>query len=902
MRGHGWPIRYQLAAIVVAPLLALVVASVWLTSSALDRAAEAGRVRQDAAFAVSVTTLVHELQRERGLSGGYVGSGYRDGLDQVTAQRKKADDALRVFAGQTGHVRSALAAASVRAAFADAEASLSGLGRQRQAIDNKALDVTGTLSYYTTTISKLLGVDQAMTKAIDDPETARISTAFVDLSEGKESGALERGFMNSVFSRGRFGSGDYSRLLTLVAEQDAWFALFRSTANPDMLRYYDQHVSGPAVARAAALRAEAVTEGAEGRGLTVQPAEWWSVMTVKIDLIRDVELRLTDELRGRAAAVSASANAAMARDVTVTLLVLALSFVLSALTARRITRTLRGLRDAAHHAADVRLPAVVATLNEGRAVDLVKETEPVHIDSGDEIGETAHAFNRVHSVAVRMTVEQAGLRRSLSDTLLNLARRSQTLIHQQLELIDEMERSENDGKKLDALFRIDHIATRMRRHTEDLIVLSGAAPSRGWSAPVPLRDVVRGAIAEVESYSRVKPVRLPEVDIVGHAVGDLLHLLAELIENGTRFSPPDAPVVITAGEVGKGYAIEIEDRGLGMPAGEMARHNERLDAPPAFDLSTSDRLGLHVVARLAARHSIQVCLHDSPFGGVTAVVLVGRELIRSVDDSFPAERDVGGIPAQRATAEEAGGSWPIGGDWRHGAALPGEGRPGGGKARWNRLAALPAGVDGRNGGAGHVAGAYGPEPTVGSIGDNGRASGAHVPPGLVDLPGTPRRALPPPAPSTSQPPSTSQRPAAHRPTGPREPGRTHGGPAEAVPDGMTADGLPRRVPRKHLTAELRREPDAVIGGVRTGFPSAAATAAPSPEEIRALLSGYQSGFDRGRSDQLNQSATDGRQAYDHGQRRAGRPPGADDWESGVDAAHAVADRVLDYPTKDSRRS
>jgi len=899
MRGHGWPIRYQLAAIVMAPLLALVVASAWLTSAALDRAAEADRVRQDAAFAVSVTTLVHELQQERGLSGGYVGSGYRNGLDQVTAQRRKADGALRVFAGRAADARPALATASVRSAYAVAETALGGLARQRQAIDNKALDVAGTLSYYTTTIGRLLGVDQAMSNAIDDPETARISTAFVDLSEGKESAALERGLMNSVFSSGRFGPGDYGRLLTLMAKQDAWFALFRSAAHPEMLRYYDQHVSGPAVARGAALRAEAISEGAEGRELTVQPAEWWSVMTVKINLMRDVELRLTDELRGRAAAVSASANAAMARDVTVTLLVLALSFVLSALTARRMARTLRGLRDAAHHAADVRLPAVVATLGEGRAVDLVKETEPVHIDSKDEIGETAHAFNRVHSVAVRLTVEQAGLRRSLSDTLLNLARRSQTLIHQQLELIDEMERSESDGKKLDSLFRIDHLATRMRRHTEDLIVLSGATPSRGWSAPVPLGDVVRGAIAEVESYSRVKPIRLPEVAVVGHAVGDLLHLLAELIENGTRFSPPDAPVVITAGEVGKGYAIEIEDRGLGMTPGDMARHNERLDDPPAFDPSTSDRLGLHVVARLAARHSVQVCLRDSAFGGVTAVVLIGRELIRPVDGSSYAERDLGVTPDHSGTgAQEAVAGRSVGGDGHGTAVLSGEGHPGVGSARWNRLAALPAGADGRKSG-GRVAAAYGPEPALAGAGERGRALVAAVHPGPGDLPEAYRRALP--RPSTSAPPPISGHPAAQVTTGSGASGRAVGGPTEAVPDGMTADGLPRRVPRKHLTAELRREPDAAIGGIRTVSSSSEETAAPSPEEIRAMLSGYQSGFDRGRSDPMNQAAGDGPRAYDRGQRRADRQPGVDYRDGVVDAAPAVADRVLDYPTKAFRR-
>ncbi|MBL7629457.1 hypothetical protein I7412_20255, partial [Frankia sp. CN6] len=496
---------------------------------------------------------------------------------------------------------------------------------------------------------------------------------------------------------------------------------------------------------------------------------------------------------------------------------------------------------AGHDAPEGGLPAGAGAGGEGRDVDVAKATEPVHIDSNDEIGETAHAFSRVHSVAVRLTVEQAGLRRSLSDTLVNLARRSQTLIHQQLELIDEMERSESDGTKLASLFRIDHIATRMRRHTEDLIVLSGATPSRGWSAPLPLRDVVRGAIAEVESYSRVKAVRLPEVALVGHAVGDLLHLLAELIENGTRFSPPDAPVMITAGEVGKGYVIEIEDRGLGMTPGEMARHNERLDDPPAFDPSTSDRLGLHVVGRLAARHSIRVCLRDSVFGGVTAVVLVGRELIRPVEDVPEAEAETGG------TYTYTGGT---------------------------------------------------PVTDTGGIPVQGVVDGKPEAAGAGPIGGDRRRAWPPsPA---------SRIPAEDGPTGSRPPGGVGGGPAEVVPGGLTVDGLPRRVPRKHLTAELRREPGATMGALRVATPSSEA-AAPSPEEIRAMLSGYQSGFDRGRADPMGHRAADvGGQAYD---RRRHQASGRQDVnhqdvnhrDGGSDAEHTVADRVLDYPTKALRR-
>lgn len=865
MRARKWPIRYQLAAIVVVPLVALAVASTRQTYVALERAAEADQVELEASFAVSVNTLVHELQRERGLSGGHVGSGYQEGLAEVTAQRVQADEALRRFHAESADIRSGGSRSLVRSALDDTEAALAGLDGQRRAIDLRELDVTDTLSYYTETIAVLLSVDRAIVEASEDARTARIATAFLDLSQSKEFTGLERGFMNSVFSAGRFGRGDHSRLLTIVAQQDAWFALFRITADPATLRFYDEHVVGPEVDRAAELRASALAvaeSGDEGRALNVEPTEWWSVMTVKIDLMRDVELRMTEQLREHASSVVASAHAATARDVTVALVVMGLSLALSVVTARRMARSLRGLRDAAHEAADVRLPAVVASLAEGREIDVDKETEPLHIDSNDEIGETATAFNRVHSVAVRLTVDQAGMRRNLSDMLLNLARRSQTLVHQQLELIDEMERSESDSGKLKSLFRIDHSATRMRRHTEDLIVLSGASPSRGWSAPVPLRDVVRGAIAEVESYSRVEAVRLPDVAVVGHAVGDLLHLLAELIENATKFSPPHAPVMVTAGEVGNGYVVEIEDRGLGMPPGDMARHNERLADPPAFDLSTSDRLGLFVVGRLAARHSVRVCLRDSVYGGVTAVVLVGRELICPVDQAAEAGGSDDDVEAGRGA----------------GADTPARLDPGAGP--------LPVGMSS----VGVPAADADWDGVTGAGRDGGSRVGRHRSSGRLPIrtvggPSTVERPLP--APSPALPPMRSAIPPrvptpAPAPGGPA-PGRPAAGePDPSAPDGLTAFGLPRRVPRKHLTAALRRDAPSVAERPAARAPAADA---PSPEEIRALLGGYQSGFDRGWTEErrTEERRTEGRRA-----------------DGRVDR-HQVADRVLDYPTRTIRR-
>jgi signal transduction histidine kinase len=859
VKRRRWPVRYQFAVIVVAPLLALAAVSAWQISGALRRAAQAREVKREVTFAASAASLLQQLQRERGLSAGYLGSGYRIGLDdRLLTQRAEVDAAAKAFDAAVNAADSETVPPSVETALDQAETALLGLAGERRTMENQTLDLTGVLAYYTGVIGKLLAVDQAMSSTISDPETARIATAFVDLSEGEESAALEAGFMHSVFYERRFGPGDYGNLLSIVADQASWLEQFRATAAPEVVTYYDQHVAGPAVNRADTLLTQALAEGAQGQAMTIQPADWWSATTAETNLMSDVGLRMIADLRGRASAAANGADAAVGVYTAITLLVMGLSFALSTFLSRRMARALRGLRDAAHDAADVRLPAVVAALGEGRDVDVAREAEPVHIHTNDEIGDTAHAFNRVHDVAMRLTVEQAGLRRSLGDTLLNLAHRSQTLIHQQLELIDEMERSEADGARLASLFRIDHLATRMRRHTEDLIVLSGATPSRGWSAPVPMHDVVRGAVAEVESYSRVTAIRIPEVAVVGHAVGDLVHLLAELIENGARFSPPHTPVTITAAAVSRGYAIEIEDRGLGMTPADLARYNERLADPPVFDLSTSDRLGLHVVGQLAARRSIRVSLRDSAFGGVTAVVLVGPELIRPIEEVAVADEVAAAMPS-RSVAD---------GDERNGAGMarPADGFPDGAAADRFPWPA-PAGANGLGTGVGDVGGAGRPEPARDVA---GREVLAPLP---VRSPGQHGRARRSPTRDTR--------------AGSSEARRAGGGPAEALPGPVTADGLPRRVPRQHLAPELRRDSGTGSGGERRRSPE---VGRPSPEEIQELLSGYQSGFERGRSEWRDHSV-----AGADGQV-------TDRAVSGSDTENVVADRVLDHPQKAFHRS
>ena len=224
-------------------------------------------------------------------------------------------------------------------------------------------------------------------------------------------------------------------------------------------------------------------------------------------------------------------------------------------------------------------------------------------------------------------MDEAKLRRGLNDVFRSLARRSQSLLHRQLTLLDQMERRARDPEALDDLFRLDHLTTRMRRHAEGLVILAGAAPSRAWSSPVRMVDVMRGAIAEVEDYARVSVATRSQAALAGSAVADVIHLLAELVENATTLSPPYTSVRVSGDAVASGFVIEVEDRGLGMSPQRLGELNERLASPPEFNPSDSEQLGLFVVSQLAKRHGIRVTLKASPYGGTSAVVLIPAHLV-----------------------------------------------------------------------------------------------------------------------------------------------------------------------------------------------------------------------------------------------------------------------------------
>jgi signal transduction histidine kinase len=329
---------------------------------------------------------------------------------------------------------------------------------------------------------------------------------------------------------------------------------------------------------------------------------------------------------------------------------LILTLIVTILLAQSINRRLTRLRRSALTLAEEQLPAVVARLRHGESVDLAAEAPPLRV-GGDEIGQVGQAIDTVRQTAIRAAVEEARLRQGVNDVFRNLARRNQSLLQRQLTVLDSMERRATDPDVLEDLFKMDHLTTRMRRHAEGLIILSGATPGRSWSAPVRLIDVMRGAVAEVEDYARVAVSTQSKAALSGSAVTDVIHLLAELIENATTLSPPFTQVRVSGEGVGNGFAIEIEDRGLGMTPQRMAELNERLTNPPDINPANTEQLGLFVVGQLARRHGISVTLRPSPYGGVTAVTLIPQRLL--VDEG-PAAITAGPAPAASLARQQAG--------------------------------------------------------------------------------------------------------------------------------------------------------------------------------------------------------------------------------------------------------
>ncbi|MEU3555016.1 sensor histidine kinase [Streptomyces fragilis] len=357
-------------------------------------------------------------------------------------------------------------------------------------------------------------------------------------------------------------------------------------------------------------------------GITAET--WQAVNDPKFEAYGKIESDLADAAVAGSQQVADDAKTAAFVAAGAVLLALIAAFVLAGLVARQMSRSMRDLRNAAFDVAEQRLPMLVDQLSRTDPGRVDTRVVPIPINTTDEIGEVARAFDQVHREAVRLAAEQALLRGNINAIFTNLSRRNQSLIEGQLTLITDLENNEADPDQLENLFKLDHLATRMRRNGENLLVLAGEEPGRRWDQPVPLVDILRAASSEVEQYERIELAGVPEAEIHGRAVTDLVHLLAELLENATTFSSPQTKVRVTATRLPDGRVmIEIHDKGIGLTAEDFADINHKLANPPTVDAAISQHMGLFVVGRLSDRHGIRVQLRPSgEQAGTTSLVML----------------------------------------------------------------------------------------------------------------------------------------------------------------------------------------------------------------------------------------------------------------------------------------
>jgi signal transduction histidine kinase len=602
-------------------------------------------------------SLITSLQEERRLSLIYLSGrtpAQRADLDRQRADTDRARATFQRLAGG-GDVRTA-ASAATRHRVSGALNELKGLDAGRGAIDAGIVDRSNAAATFTDFIDAGFRIYGALA-TMDDRAVAARGRTLVALTRSREMLSEEDALLSGMLAAEKGTSAEYSSFAQFVGAQR-----FRYTEiEPDLPAAehsaYQQIFSGVAVSSLRGLEDLVIERNGNGP-LPVSAAAWRAAIDPVFSELRDLEHELTTSTVALANQARTGVLTRIGLACGLGLVAVIASIVISITTARSLTRQLERLRAAALDLAGNRLPRVVERIRLGERVDVVAEAPPLAAGTG-EIGMVADAFNTVQRTAVEVAVEQAELRRGVRDVFLNLARRTQALVHRQLTVLDGMERRVTDSADLDDLFRVDHLATRMRRNAENLIVLSGALPGRGWRHPVPVVDVIRGATAEVEDYSRVTVLPIGPAALVGRAVGDVIHLLAELIENATSFSPPET-VVQVSGQPAKGYAIEVEDRGLGMIDEDLIAANEQLANPPEFNLSSTARLGLYVVGRLASRHGIRVSLRESPYGGTTAIVLIPAHLVVDLPEPDPAA-----LPGSRPAAIGTGAA---GADGHDGAA------------------------------------------------------------------------------------------------------------------------------------------------------------------------------------------------------------------------------------------
>jgi signal transduction histidine kinase len=661
-------IRFRVLLLVLIPLVSLIgvysYAAAGSTRTAIDLA-RAGTIVD--VTAKPTGNLMKQLDAERSLAVAYLVNPTSQGLTKFNEQQALTNAALKAFEGvsRSGPIAANASALekSTAATLINATKGMPGLVGLRASVAANGITRQTAINEYSALVNDGYQViSQSVQKTGVSQSVVTTETQQANLYEGEQLLLEESDLYVGDAAARSFPPADRAQFAQLVGLRRFLVSEALPQLDSTSRSLYSKYVTPKSTAALAQAENTIIRAPAKHGVPPVALGSWAGAVT---GYATGLGSQLTTSSVAIVSQVQSSAEKTLIGLILVGglgLLAIIASVLFSIVIGRGLLRQLRELRQSALELANDRLPDVMQRLRDGQTIDVAAEAPQVE-SSADEIDQVRQAFNIVQRTAIAAAVDEANLRRGVSDVFRNLARRSQVLLHRQLRLLDGMERRANEPEELEDLFRIDHLTTRMRRHAEGLIILSGESPGRSWRHPVPLMDVLRAAVAEVEDYTRIRVEVRSKAALAGTAVADVIHLIAELAENATVFSPPNTPVRIQGDIVGRGFAVEVEDRGLGITEDRLAEINHNLSNPPVFDLSGSDRLGLFIAGRLAARHDIKITLRPSAYGGTSAIVIIPVNLV--VEE---------GAYEQVPPSGADGRALPVGG--RHAALADGRGTNG----------------------------------------------------------------------------------------------------------------------------------------------------------------------------------------------------------------------------------
>ncbi|WP_328493745.1 nitrate- and nitrite sensing domain-containing protein [Streptomyces sp. NBC_00414] len=687
---RNWRISTRLVSLLALPVVAATSLGALRISDTMDEIQQLENMKLLTDMTKQATQLATALQEERDKTAGPLSNGTKASDVSIKGLRDKTDRARAAFLEGTHELDDADNNANLDGVRDNVVAIATQLNTLSKVRNSAFLDddnSSQSVEAYHRLIEQLLGLSQDMAEATSNPEMIQRTRALAAFSTAKEYASIQRAVIAAALPATDKTVGELSpndRQYGLAAFENQRFEL-TSFANiyegnaGQLTKPLDD--PNPTIKDADGYLGRVLPRN---NGLQLQAKrsylDWVDASSSRYQEMSKIELTLLNQMEQKARELRNEAEQEAIISGALILLVLGVSLVGAFVVARSMIRSLRRLQDTATKVAQDRLPELVRQLSESDPQDVDTSVESVGVHSKDEIGQVAAAFDDVHREAVRLASEQAMLRGNVNAMFTNLSRRSQGLIQRQLSLISELESREADPDQLSSLFKLDHLATRMRRNGENLLVLAGEEPGRRWTRPVPLVDVLRAAASEVEQYERIELSSVPTTEVAGRVVNDLVHLLAELLENATSFSSPQTKVKVTGHALPDGRVlIEIHDTGIGLSPEDLAAINERLASPPTVDVSVSRRMGLFVVGRLSQRHGIRIQLRPSDSGGTTALVMLPVDVAQG-GKKVPGNKQNQGAPAVGgpAAAQAAAGVAAARRGGAGGGPALGAGAPGGG--------------------------------------------------------------------------------------------------------------------------------------------------------------------------------------------------------------------------------